>query len=248
MTPTYSELFETVLSTGWKVDSRHGPTREVLNQRVDFLAGELVRRKGINYKLGWMELLQLLGETYDPEALKHAAPKAQHGLFTPQMAYGLRIAGQFRTAADKLRMDPGSRQAVIFIGDRGDKMTNNLTCTLAMQFLLRDGYLHATVTMRSWDLVKGLAYDIMMFGGVTSMLARVLGVTAGRVTVNAASAHVYEADAAKTPTDSDECFYYSLQLQTLEQFKYWARGQIVAHNRSPELWLAGIPSGIYLDR
>ena len=248
MNPSYIDLFNEAVNTGARVPSRHGPTRELLNKQVSFLAGELVTRKGLNYKLGWMEVLQLIAETFDVDAIKLAAPKAQHDLFTPQMAYGLRLNGQLRTAQDRLIVDPLTRQAVVFIGRSQDKMTNALTCTLSMHFMQRDGYLHSTVTMRSWDIVKGLAYDVMMFGAVNLMLSRALHLTPGVVTVNAASAHVYEADMTKQPSAMEHSFDFAPQLQTLSQFRHWAYGQILAFKQSPDRWPNGTPSGIYVER
>jgi len=249
MNPTYSDLLVHTITTGLIVDSRHGATVETLNAHVSFEAGELVTRKGMNMRLGWMEVLQLLACTFDLDAIKAAAPKAQHNLFTLQMAYGIRIMDQFRMAVDRLRLDPTTRQAVIFLGKRQDNMSDELTCTLSLQFILRQGHLDCIVSMRSWDLVKGLAYDVMMFGAVTQMLARALNVLPGAVHVNAGSAHVYMADVEKTldAKNASQMFSFDDNIRWLSDFKSWAYGQIQNFKRSPDTWAHGVPSGIVLQ-
>jgi hypothetical protein len=78
-------------------------------------------------------------------------------------------------------------------------------CTSSISFLQRAGYLHTFVSMRSWDLLTGLPYDLMVFHALTAALARCLAydqpstsdvhvrslVRPGMVQVQAASAHVY---------------------------------------------------------
>jgi hypothetical protein len=194
MTPAYGDLVPNVWYTGARVPSRHGPTAEKLGVQVRFRAGETVRRPGVNRALGYMELMQLIGGVFDPAALRRVAPRADHSLFTPQMAYGPRVADQVPRTIMALQRDPLTRQAVVFVGGVADGPTPNLPCTETIQFVIRDSSLHAVVSMRSWDLVKGLTYDVVMFGGLTLTVAACLGYRAGVVTVTAGSAHVYQAD------------------------------------------------------
>lgn len=244
MIPDYADLWKWTVNDGDRVESRYGAAREILGQQVMFAAGEMVTRKGFNRKIGWMELLQLIGEVFDPEALQLAAPNADHSLFTPQMSYGPRVRNMWREVRSTLEADPTSRQAVVFIGSSADGMSNNLTCTLTMQFLQRAASLHTMVSMRSWDLAKGLTADIMMFGGVTLMLARVLKLAPGNVIVTAGSAHVYEADFERYPTGGTLSFNFMPQLTTLDDFHSWALTQIDAYKQSTENWPNNTPAGI----
>ena len=191
---SYKSIIDAVLASGLETPSRYGPTREVLGMSLILPAGRMVRRKGISEALGWMELTQLIAGVFDPEALKKVAPKAQHELFTSQMAYGPRLKDQMHNVIRTLRRDPLSRQAVLFVGKPEDGPTSDLPCTETIQLLLRDESLNAVVSMRSWDLIKGLPYDLMMFGGLVQALAAVLDRDPGWVRVTAGSAHVYEED------------------------------------------------------
>lgn len=244
MIPEYPELWSTVLARGLQIDSRHGPTREVLGQQVVFQAGEMVTRKGLNRKLGWMEVLQFIAELFDLEAIKAVAPNADHSLFTNSMAYGPRVRNMWREARSKLEADPDTRQAIVFIGSPADGMSNDLTCTLTMQFLIRRGKLYTNVSMRSWDLAKGMPLDIMMFSGANLMLARTLNVKPGNVIVTAGSAHIYQSDNARVPTGGTYFFDFMPQLVTLDDFHRWAASQIGAYKQSPDNWPNGVPAGI----
>jgi hypothetical protein len=164
----FVDAFSLVTHFGAEVPSRYGATLELPRPlNVTFDAGMLLSRPKINYGLGWMELLQLLAGIFDPKALVRMAPNAQHNLFTFQMAYGPRIYHRMPAIIMKLQEDPGTRQAVLFIGHPDDGPTSDLPCTISIQFLIRFGTMRANVSMRSWDLVKGMAYDVMMFGGLT---------------------------------------------------------------------------------
>ena len=232
----YAELVETVRNYGSIVPSRMGPTREKLGLQVVTIPGYIQQRHGFNKRLGYMELAQLLAGVYRPDYLARVAPNAQHGLFTPQMAYGPRALGQMTEIVRVLRNDPGTRQAVLFIGQRSDGPTSDLPCTVTIQFLRRAGFLHAIVSMRSWDLIKGLPYDLMMFGGLQMLVANVLGDEEGSLLVNAGSAHVYEEDFAKTPTPRRLAFSVDVG------FSQWTDVTRTAHDfLSPDTWVDGCP-------
>jgi hypothetical protein len=198
VTPTYKELVDLALH-GDAVGSRYGQTLEALGLVVRSEPGELPRRRGINRRLGWAEALMVIGGTFDAEVLKAVAPRADHSLFTGPMAYGPRLRDQLPVLLQKLREDPVTRQAAVFVGSKFDGPTNAQPCTSSISFLQRAGYLHAFVAMRSWDLLTGLPYDLMVFHALTAALARCLrypapdgeAVKPGIVQVQAASAHVY---------------------------------------------------------
>lgn len=237
----YHELFDDVIGNGSLVSSRYGDTQELLGVSVELDAGIMVKRKGINWSLGFMELLQLVAGVWDRDAVARVAPNADLSLFTPEMAYGPRVADQIPIILEKLTNDPLTRQAVLFIGKPWDGPTNNQPCTTSMQFLVRDNTLVTFVTMRSWDLVKGFPYDIMMFGGLAMIIAHLLNYDIGTVTVTATSLHVYYSDMKKTPLDATLRFDFDedFMFATWEDFQDWARVQIA---EAP--WPDGVPTGI----
>lgn len=195
MIPSYNELIHEVLTKGHKVTVRGLPTTEMIGVQVQLEAGETIARKGYNQALGWMELLQILAGSFNPEALRIVAPKARHDLFTPQMAYGPRLKDQLPVVVDLLKKDPTTRRAVVYLARQEELAAGVETpCTSSIQFLYRGGMLHGVVSMRSWDLVKGLTYDIVMFGGLVQAVARAIGTVGGQVVIMAGSAHIYDSD------------------------------------------------------
>lgn len=233
------ELMQSVVLRGTPIESRYGPCIELIGGRLEVPAGTLVTRPRINPALGWMELLQLVAGVFDLRALKTVAPYADHSLFTPQMAYGPRIQGRILDVFQSLLSDPWTRQAVLFIGQPSDGPSSNLPCTLTIQFLLRESILHAVVSMRSWDLCRGLPYDLMMFSGLLQIVARCLKMSAGNVIVHAGSAHIYDDQTAKVPHISDKRWIFSDDApDSWHGFVSWANVNI------PLLRQGGTPSNI----
>jgi len=170
-----------------------------------------------------MEILHLVAGDYDNEALKRVAPKADHSLFTYSMAYGPRISLTIETIISALRVDPDTRQAVLFVASPLDGPTSDLPCTLTIQFLVRDGELHAIVSMRSWDLCRGLPYDLMMFSGLLCIMSRCLHYEPGKVIVQAGSAHIYREWADRLPSTSAKYWVFNRDApRSWTEAKLWA--------------------------
>lgn len=107
---------------------------------------------------------------------------------------------QWEHTKELLKSDPDSRQAVIHIKEARDLINNptkDLNCTIALQFLIRDGKLDLITTMRSNDLWLGLPYDVFNFTCMQIQMAMELNVKIGRYYHNAGSLHVYERDKNK---------------------------------------------------
>lgn len=187
---SYEHLLRDISQEGELVDSRIGPTYELLDQSFTFRAGSMVWRRGFSKALGWTELFQLLGGIFDPRTLTMASPKAAAtGYFTEQMAYGPRIQPKLARVAEILRKEPNSRRAIIQVAENNN---DEPPCTLSIHFLIRNGALKTYVSMRSWDAWLGLPYDIIMFGGLAQAVAEYLAIKAGDVTVRANSLHLYQ--------------------------------------------------------
>jgi len=110
-------------------------------------------------------------------------------------AYGPKIIDQISYAADCLRNDIHSRQAVINIWRENPRPSKDVPCTLSLQFLIRDGAIHTIATMRSQDVWLGLPYDFFNFTAVTSAVALMLREAyypkLGKLSINAGSRHLY---------------------------------------------------------
>jgi thymidylate synthase len=69
---------------------------------------------------------------------------------------------------------------------------SDFICTNAVQYLQRDGVLHAVVQMRSNDVVFGYRNDYAWQMYVLQQLSDDLGVPAGNITWQVGSLHVYQ--------------------------------------------------------
>lgn len=76
---------------------------------------------------------------------------------------------QWQNVADTLVADPDSRRAVMTAFAPSDLAvatevgTKDVSCTLSLQFLIRDRRLHLHVVMRSNDVIWGLTNDVFSF-------------------------------------------------------------------------------------
>lgn len=104
-----------------------------------------------------------------------------------QLEYVLRI----------LKESPESRQAVIHIKEPRNTFenpTDDLNCTVCLQFFIRDGKLYMTTYMRSNDLWLGFPYDVFNFTALQIYIAMQLDVDLGTYTHISGSLHLYEKD------------------------------------------------------
>jgi thymidylate synthase len=125
---------------------------------------------------------------------------------TANSAYGARIFKPHERASEKivqwdyvkeeLRRDPDSRRAVIHIRSAHDSLheSKDVPCTLSLQFFIRGNALHLHVSMRSSDIILGLAYDVPAFTIMQEVMANELGVELGEYVHTSNSLHCYQRD------------------------------------------------------
>jgi len=119
-------------------------------------------------------------------------------------AYGPRIFGlngdkkvagksEWDRIINKLRKNPGSRNAVIQIFSNRDdtKRNKDKPCTCTLQFAIRKNRLLLHAHMRSNDAFLGLPHDIFSFTMLQEIAARELGVGLGVYTHSVTSLHLY---------------------------------------------------------
>jgi len=193
----YPQLLNYVMGVGDTIPSRIGETREILNLRLELLNPRncVVGRAGFSESFMDEEITQLIAGVHDNDRLRAITPQAAD-LITAKTAYGPRTWEQLNAVENELRT-ANSRRAVVYIGRPedlvgiGDDTAGEMPCTETWQFHARDGRLHMTVTMRSWDLVWGLSYDVPSFVAVQEILADSLGLEVGTYVHNAGSGHIY---------------------------------------------------------
>mgnify|MGYP002520633459 CR=1 FL=1 len=123
--------------------------------------------------------------------------------------------------------DPESRRAVINFNVPNDNVieTKDEICTIALQFLIRDGKLNCTGIMRSNDVWYGLPYDVIFFTELTKYIAERLNIPYGTYTHNVISLHVYERNyddirnlpiaTSKISVDFERMMVYKFILENL---------------------------------
>jgi thymidylate synthase len=119
-------------------------------------------------------------------------------------AYGPRIMPQVPYVVDALVKDRDTRQAALTVWTprRAGDVSKDVPCTVAMVFGIRDGQLHCHAFMRSSDVWMGLPYDIFSFSMVSALVACQVNallhpkphISLGRLTITAASSHLYQRD------------------------------------------------------
>jgi thymidylate synthase len=104
----------------------------------------------------------------------------------------------FDWVIEELIRDPNSRRAVMIIGDANmlNMDNNDHRCTMYISYLIRGGYLHQTVHMRSNDAIFGMTNDIFFFGFLHQMVWACLrklypNLDLGTYYHNANSLHIY---------------------------------------------------------
>lgn len=116
-----------------------------------------------------------------------------------QGAYGPKFLSQILYVRDTLLQDKDSRQAVMTIWERNPRPSRDIPCTVSLQFLIRQGYLHTIVYMRSSDCWLGWPYDVFSFTMMTAYLNLMLpmGLKLGKLRIIAGSQHIYMNDQEK---------------------------------------------------
>jgi len=199
---------------GMKVKEILGYQFKILNprNRIPYVKG---RELSIHYLIA--ELLWYLSGNDSMEWIANYSTfwsKISDDGKTANSAYGARIFKphnrvakgidetwtQWNYVIDELKSDPDSRRAVIHIRSPHDSILAQLDvpCTLSLQFFLRNDQVHMVASMRSSDVILGLAYDVPAFTIFQELLALQLTKELGRpiglgsYTHLSASLHVYE--------------------------------------------------------
>ena len=210
----YQLIAQHVMLNGRMVASRSGDTREVCGVGLKILKPDtLPVARGMNMSYACGELLWYLSLTNKLEFISHYAPSYHNyanevltpngRVIAPLGGYGERWKLQLYPLIELLRRDPNTRQACLTtwhlneLAYAQEVCSRDVPCTLSIQFLIRQGELHAIATMRSNDLWLGFAYDMFCFTQLQCLIAEDLGVSVGTYTHNVGSLHAYTRDVKK---------------------------------------------------
>ena len=174
------------------------PTKNIMTNQVRRLSMRYAVGEMLWYLSGNPELkaIQNYTKAWDRMSDDGKTVNSNYG-FLIKDAYGF---DQYEYCKEILRKDINSRQAVIHIKmprNTIENPTNDLNCTVCLQFLVRDGKLYCTTYMRSNDLWLGFPYDVFQFTCIQIRMAMELGLDIGSYTHIAGSLHIYERDFKK---------------------------------------------------
>ena len=132
-------------------------------------------------------------------------------------AYGPKIIDQLSYICRALADDRNTRQAVLNIWRESPPKTNDVPCTISIQFIIRNDKLSVIANMRSNDVWLGWPYDnfnFSMLGIYVSLLLNDIHrirARPGLTIINAGSRHLYKKNlsAAKECTSSFDFVDYA---------------------------------------
>lgn len=204
----WEQLLSKIL-LGHEYDPRGMPTKEIisnttyLNMKFPIITNP-VRRMG--YSFMFAEAWWILSGRRDVNSIRKYVPdivKFSNDGYQFDGAYGPRVMEQMRYVVDSLMHDSSTRQAVITIWRPNPRPSNDIPCTVSLQFLERNNEygspeLHCIATMRSSDAWLGWVYDVFNFTMITAYVATRLNelrnyqVDLGTLYLTAGSQHLYE--------------------------------------------------------
>ena len=201
-----SALFN-VLENGSEVSPRGQRTRELLHSPlvVDMQYPVLtVKSRELNYRFMAAEAYWILTGRNTVKDIapynKNISQFSDDGI-TFAGAYGPEIQRQLNFVVSKLAEDPDTRQAVLTIWKQNPPPSKDIPCTVAMSFMIRDGWLHCHTFMRSNDLWLGTPYDVFNFSMLSTLICARYNrsvksidqfIRPGFLYLTAASQHLYE--------------------------------------------------------
>jgi thymidylate synthase len=204
----YGELLDMVRDKGQESSPRGQLIKELrpLQVTVNRPKKCVVKRPGMSRAFMFAEQLQLLAGEFDQAMLQRYSTRAA-SMLNHYGAYGPRLRGQLQEVVKELANDPDSRRAVAYVCRPSDltyATELNMPCTMGYQFFIRDDALECIASMRSWDIVWGLSYDIPNAAQLQMCVAAALGIKElGSLTFVANSGHIYEKHFDLVPGTTD---------------------------------------------
>nr|WP_062340070.1 thymidylate synthase [Herbidospora sakaeratensis] len=167
----------------------------------------LVRRP-VNIAYNLAEALWYLGGRNDLDMIGYYAPGMSNysadGHTLTGSAYGWELfqhgpdgMSQWDRVIRLLTTDPDTKRATVtFFRPEELAIESNpdVSCTIAAQFLLRDGRLHLTSYMRGNDAYMGMVSDVYAFTFMMEFAAAQLGVDVGHYSHHVGSMHINDRD------------------------------------------------------
>jgi thymidylate synthase len=215
--PTFQQAYTTVLRAVYRdaecrVAPRGNTSREITDvsyrlsdprARLPFLP-----QRPVNVVFNHAEVLWYLAGRDDLDMIAYYAPRlrtySRDGRRLTGTAYGPKLFGrdsggtsQWTRVLELLRTDPDTKRAAVTFfrpEELAEQANPDVSCTVAAQFLLREGRLHLSVFMRGNDAYVGMVSDVFAFTFIQEFAAALLGARLGHYTHHVVSMHVNDHD------------------------------------------------------
>lgn len=166
------------------------------NFSISYMVAELIWYLSANDKTDWISYYAPFWASISDDG-KTANSAYGARIFKPHkyfQRHGDDFTSQWDYVKKELTEDKDSRRAVIHIRMPHDSFLakKDVPCTLTLQFFIRENKLHLITSMRSSDLILGIAYDVPAFTFMQELLANQLNVKLGTYTHVSNSLHIYE--------------------------------------------------------
>lgn len=225
-------MLEAIVQHGYPAFPRDKEIKELLATQLKFdmeypVVSTKLRKLGYKFMAAeayWILTGDNRVETIAPYS-KAIANFSDNGV-TFDGAYGPMIKQQFDYVVDALVKDNDSRQAVLTIWRPSPAPSKDIPCTVAVQFFIRDGFLHCIDTMRSSDIWLGVPYDVFNFAMLSiqvglALREREVHVSLGHMVLQAGSQHLYATnfeEAEAVLEDDTDAFDSAAVPITLDMF------------------------------
>lgn len=200
-----TELYNKLLNQEFVIDKTGVKTVEIMN--AAFIADREAIFGTVNEDYVERELQWYLSQSLNVNDIPEPVPAIWKAVATPDgrinSNYGWCIfskenGDQYNNVMGQLSVNPDSRRATMIYNrpsmhlDYNKDGMSDFMCTNAVQYLVRDGEVHALVYMRSNDAFFGFRNDYAWQKYVLDKLANDIKIPAGNIYWNVASLHVYE--------------------------------------------------------
>ena len=241
--------------------SREGDTLVVPSLTFSYGAEETVHTGSYNPALGFVEACQIIAGVTDREALMSVAPMTFRKAYFDRsnVEYGERIGQQLDKVIAELSADPFSRRVVTIAGPGVEEAPDERPCAVGVQWAIHSGILTVDVFQRSWDLFRGLPYNLQMWGITSQVVASLLRLFDIQINIHTTTPHIYKEDIPKItgpqtmmkvqlrdwcPTLQD---WRKLALEELEQAPWCTPCEVTSWHRKPTFIEVKYPGGARIE-
>lgn len=220
--PQLLKLYKLLAQHGKKISPRGEATYEIENLtyhiapgvRFHSFTGRNLNLAYIKREMAWY----VKANPFDTSIAEHAAQWGRivvNGKLNSN--YGSYWFGKYgvKHIITLLQIDPSSRRAIIpMYGTDPDHLSISaldVPCTLAIGFRIRDNKVHCHAIMRSQDILWGMGNDLPTFSFLHEIVARLLDLPMGNLTVHVGSFHVYESRRGMFDTIIAKAEYHNIK-------------------------------------